>query len=95
MDDVPLEDAEAVDVITVTRHKKHIVVTSKTVSIALPPMKWKPVDELPPPDPSPCDDNIYSDVEDTGESLGVNRHEQKGESHSVSVCIFSLQLFVQ
>ena len=86
---IPVNEVEVVNEITVTRHKKRILTSSKPVHIPLPPTTQKPEVEMSPPDPPPRDEDVYSDVEDTNKSPGTNRHERKGQSRSVSVSISS------
>ena len=84
--DVPLDEDEVMEEVTVTRRKKRIVVSSKLVNIPLPPKKKQDrVGTLPSSFPH-RDTDVYSDVEDANETPGMNHRARKGQSRSVSVC---------
>jgi hypothetical protein len=91
--DIPLYKGEVVNEITVTRQKKRIVTSSKRVHIRPAPIQPAPTTQ-PPTDIPPHDSDIYSDAEDTNIPLGTNGCERKGPSHSVSVRVSSVPVYL-
>ena len=83
--DVPLDEDEVMEEVTVTCRKKRIVISSKLVNIPLPPKKKQDqVGTLPSSFPH-RDTDVYSDIEDANETPGMNHCTRKGQSRSVLV----------
>ena len=100
--DIPLDEDEEVDQVTVTRHKKQILVASKSVHIPLPPAPQhvdehvdEHTDEHVDTIPSAPERNgdVYSDEEGVELLPATRNRERKGPSRSVSISPLAHTIF--
>jgi len=82
--DIPVNNDEVVNEITVTRQKKRIHISSKLVYIP-PAPTTQPGVGTSATDVPPRDSDIYSDAEDMDRLPAMNSCERKGPRRSVSV----------
>jgi len=87
---IPFDERESVNFITVSKQKRRITVMSTQTSVPITPLF--PTEEstrsLPPSYPAECDAGVYSDTEDAATSPTAQKADRKGPSRSVSVSPF-------
>lgn len=86
MTDIPLNEDEVINEVTVTRRNKRIHVTSKPVCVPLPATR-QCTDTVSSPPERERDGDMYSDTEGIELLPETRSRERKGPSRSVSVCL--------
>ena len=84
MTDIPLDEDEVINEVTVVRRSRRIHTTSKPVCVPLPPAP-QPVDTVP--DAPERDGDAYSDTEGANLLPATRSRAQKGSGRPVSVSL--------
>ena len=86
---IPFDEKESVNLITVSKQKRRIAVSSADISVPITQEfhAGESSKSVPPSSAAECDDGEYSDAEGAATSAG-QKADRKGPSRSASVRLF-------